>query len=88
MSSEMWIIASVLVAAFLIMIPVQYRYISALKEDPRRQGSIRKRITTTCRFKKNSSTTIRKDGFGLPPWWLRGFIIGGIKAEKRPSRRL
>ncbi|AYB42139.1 DUF3949 domain-containing protein [Paenibacillus lautus] len=38
MSSEMWIIASVLVAAFLIMIPVQYRYIAALKEDPRRQG--------------------------------------------------
>ena len=28
MSSEMWIIASVLVAAFLIMIPVQYRYIA------------------------------------------------------------
>ena len=30
MSSEMWMIASVLVAAFLIMIPVQYRYIAAL----------------------------------------------------------
>ncbi|RAR42689.1 DUF3949 domain-containing protein [Paenibacillus sp. MDMC362] len=38
MSSAMWIIASVLVAAFLIMIPVQYRYIAALKKDPRRQG--------------------------------------------------
>ena len=38
MSSVMWIIAGVLVAVFLIMIPVQYRYIAALKKDPRRQG--------------------------------------------------
>ncbi|MFG1736006.1 DUF3949 domain-containing protein [Paenibacillus sp. 843] len=38
MSSVMWIIAGVLVAVFLIMIPVQYRYIEALKKDPLRQG--------------------------------------------------
>ncbi|MBT2764743.1 DUF3949 domain-containing protein [Paenibacillus sp. ISL-20] len=38
MNSEMWIIGSILVAVFLFMIPVQYRYIAALKKDPRRQG--------------------------------------------------
>ncbi|SEM45707.1 Protein of unknown function [Paenibacillus sp. cl141a] len=39
MSSMIWIIAGVLLAVFLIMIPVQYRYIAALKNDPRRQGT-------------------------------------------------
>lgn len=39
MSSMIWIFAGVLLAVFLIMIPVQYRYIAALKNDPRRQGT-------------------------------------------------
>jgi len=38
MSSMLWVIAGVLFAAFLIMIPVQYRYIKEINEDPRRKG--------------------------------------------------
>jgi len=38
MGSMLWVIAGVLFAAFLIMIPVQYRYIKELNEDPRRKG--------------------------------------------------
>ncbi|MGV2805728.1 DUF3949 domain-containing protein [Clostridium perfringens] len=38
MNSEWWIVGSILVAGFLFMIPVQYRYIAALKNDPRKRG--------------------------------------------------
>lgn len=38
MSSMIWIIIAILFAAFLIMVAVQYCYIKALKEDPRRRS--------------------------------------------------
>lgn len=38
MDTTLWIIAGTLFLVFLIMIPVQYTYIKALNEDPRRKG--------------------------------------------------
>lgn len=69
MSSVMWIIAGVLIAVFLIMIPVQYRYIAALREDPRRKGVDQET------FYKNMSFQEEQLHYSAQMWYLPSNMV-------------
>lgn len=81
MDSAMWIVAGVLFAAFLIMIPVQYRYIEAIKEDPRREGLDQET------YYKNMSFQEEQLHYSMEGWfWPSAMIVAWIYRVKHRKK--